>query len=104
ANSVVNHNHAAAALEESLEILALLALDRAGLGGVHHEHIAVLQLCFRGEIHRTIDLRAALGEQLGPVLEEARVIMLPRTMGFRACPEEDAQLSLVLSGRSENKG
>ena len=98
ADGVVHHHQAAAALEEGLEVAPLLAADRARLGGVHDQHVGARQLVLGGKAQGPLDLSAALLEQLRPLRQEARVVVLSRTVGLLAGAQEDAQ-GLRLLGR-----
>ena len=104
ADRVVDGHHAAAALEEFLQIRALLRRDGARLGGEHQQHIGLLQLLGGGEIHRALDLRAAFGQELRPFAEETRVVMLARSVRLDAGADEDAQRLGGGSGVGEGEG
>ena len=70
----VEDDHAAAALEERLEAIAQRAFrKRPAVLREHHEHVRLGELLGGGEFKATIHLHAALGEERGPLAEEARV-------------------------------
>ena len=102
AHRVVDAHQAAAALEELIEILALLRRDGARLGGEHHQHVDLLQLRSGGEIHRAIHLRAAFGEQLCPLAEEARVVVLAGAVRLHTATDENAERLGGLEGKGKN--
>ena len=89
-DAVVDHHQAAAAFEEFLEIGALFADDLHAVLGVDHEHVGVVELLRRREIHRAVGLGAALVEQFFPIGEEPRVIVLVRSVGLDSGADEDA--------------
>ena len=68
------HDHAAAAFEERLETIAQRPLrKRPAVLREHHEHVGLRELLGGGQFKPAVHLHAALGEQLRPLAEKARV-------------------------------
>ena len=92
ADCVVNADDAAAALQEFFKILPVLPFNRPCFSREHHQHIRAIQLLARGKIHRSVDLRAALGKHHFPIAKPALVIVQPvprRPMGLRAAAQKN---------------
>ena len=78
----MNHDDAAAPLRELLDIRPLLGSDVPGVLGVNDHHVARVELLGRRPILRAVDFRPALREQLRPVRQKTRVIVLIRAVGL----------------------
>ena len=72
----MDDDNAAAALEEGFEVEPVRRGNRAGLGGVYHQHVGGRQLLGRRERGGPLRLRPAGVEQVGPLFEEAGVVVL----------------------------
>jgi hypothetical protein len=59
-----------------VEEVALLPVDRGALGGVEDEHVGAGELLVGREAQRAVDVRAAGGEELIPLGDEALVLGL----------------------------
>ena len=72
----MNCHDAAAALQELVEVHAVLRFDAPAFLGVEHDHIGVLQLFGGREGNCTVHFRAAVGEQLLPILQKSWPVVL----------------------------
>lgn len=97
AEGIVKADEAAAAFDVGFEGGLLLIGEVAGVALVNHDDVSVLERGGAGEVERAIDDGAAIGEELAPVGEELRVVVLAGGVGLEAGPEEDAHAVRVLA-------
>ena len=97
-HAVVDHHQTPAALKEPLERRALFADDFHAVLGVDYQHIGVLDLFRRRKLQRAVRPGAARFEQLLPLREKPRVIVLVRAVGFDPGTNEHAERRLRLGG------
>src|SRR5262245_45877264 len=96
-HAVVNHDQSAATSKELLEVSAIITGSLHAVRGEDYQHICVFKLLRGRKVHRPVSLDTALLEQRHPLLEEARVVVLARTMRFYSRADENAKLFSRLS-------
>ena len=93
AERVVEADEAAAALQIGLERGLLLGRHAAGVTLVHDDHVGVRDLGGGRKVQRAVHDRAALGQDLAPVGEILRIVVLPD--GVRLEPARGCRCAAV---------
>ena len=84
AERVVQADDAAAAPQEAVERRAILDAQVAGVSFVDHHHVGAGEVARRRELQAAGHVGAAVGEDLAPVGEELRVVVLPGRVGLQS--------------------
>ena len=102
AQRVVKTDQAAAAFDEVVEhgLLAIVQVGRIAF--VDHDDVGVFQVGAARGVQRAIDDGPMRGQDLAPVGDELRVIVLAFAMGLEAAPEVDMHAVAVLALRSRS--
>ena len=89
AQRVVQADDPAAAPQELIEVRAILEADVAGVTLVDHEDVDACELACRWKVQTAVHVRAAVLENLAPVGEELRIVVLPLGVRLRAAVQID---------------
>ena len=93
-HGIMDDDHATTALEEFFKTHPLIAHDLHSVRGIDDEDIGAVELLGGWERHRPAGLEAAFAQQLGPVRQETRVVVLVGAVRFDAGPDEDTERCL----------
>ena len=69
---------------------------------IDNDHVRLLQVLRRRHMQRALNHRAAFRQQLAPVGEKLRIVMLPRAVRFQSSPEKDSHTVRVLPRNSRS--
>jgi len=90
-DTVVEHHEAAAPPEVVLKTGPLLADDPHAIGGIDDDDIRRVELGLGRELHRAVHPDAPFTQELRPVSEEPRVVVLVGPMCLDPAADEDAE-------------
>src|SRR5258708_4697373 len=88
---VMHDNDAPASFQKLIQVGTILGADRSVFGGITDQDIGVLELVGIGKSKFAIDLHAAVGEQLFPIFQKPRMIMLAGPVSFGSRANKNAQ-------------
>src|ERR1043166_3297212 len=104
ANGIVHGDNAAAAFEKFIEIGAVFGLDGAAFGRIHDQDVGVIEFLGGGKTNLAIPDGATFRQQLFPVGQPMRAVVLIGSMGFWTGAKENAQgLVGLREGGAERK-